>query len=59
MPHRLMTCIRALKYSRLKGRIPEVLAKDSASTIEVSPRVLVSLVSLAGKELMRAGSRDG
>ncbi|WRT70170.1 uncharacterized protein IL334_007164 [Kwoniella shivajii] len=30
----------ALKYSRLKGRIPEILAKDSASTIAVSPRVI-------------------
>ncbi|OWT37452.1 vacuolar protein sorting 41 [Cryptococcus neoformans Bt1] len=28
----------ALKYSRLKGRIPEILAKDSASTISVSSR---------------------
>lgn len=34
---------RALKYSRLKGRVPEILAGDSASTIEVSPRVVVSL----------------
>ncbi|WWD19691.1 hypothetical protein CI109_104155 [Kwoniella shandongensis] len=30
----------ALKYSRLKGKVPEILAKDSASTIAVSPRVL-------------------
>ncbi|WWC91761.1 uncharacterized protein L201_006708 [Kwoniella dendrophila CBS 6074] len=30
----------ALKYSRLKGRIPEILTKDSASTIAVSPRVI-------------------
>ncbi|WVR07632.1 hypothetical protein IAU60_004674 [Kwoniella sp. DSM 27419] len=30
----------ALKYSRLKGKIPEILAKDSASTIAVSPRVI-------------------
>ncbi|OCF77367.1 vacuolar protein sorting 41 [Kwoniella mangroviensis CBS 8886] len=30
----------ALKYSRLKGRIPEILAKDTASTIAVSPRVI-------------------
>ncbi|GFZ48801.1 hypothetical protein JCM24511_06550 [Saitozyma sp. JCM 24511] len=30
----------SLKYSRLKGRIPEILAKDSASAIDVSPRVL-------------------
>ncbi|KAK8853266.1 hypothetical protein IAR55_003968 [Kwoniella newhampshirensis] len=30
----------SLKYSRLKGRIPEILAKDSASTIAVSPRVI-------------------
>ncbi|WVF72944.1 hypothetical protein IAT40_007762 [Kwoniella sp. CBS 6097] len=30
----------ALKYSRLKGKVPEILAKDSASTIAVSPRVV-------------------
>ncbi|WWC72071.1 uncharacterized protein I206_106031 [Kwoniella pini CBS 10737] len=30
----------ALKYSRLKGRIPEILGKDTASTIAVSPRVI-------------------
>ncbi|KIR53471.1 vacuolar protein sorting 41 [Cryptococcus gattii Ru294] len=28
----------ALKYSRLKGRIPDILAKDTAATISVSPR---------------------
>jgi hypothetical protein len=33
---------RALKYSRLKGKLPEILAKDTASTIEVSSRVIVS-----------------
>jgi hypothetical protein len=32
---------RALKYSRLKGKLPEILAKDTASTIEVSSRVIV------------------
>jgi hypothetical protein len=32
----------ALKYSRLKGKLPEILAKDTASTIEVSSRVIVS-----------------
>jgi hypothetical protein len=31
----------ALKYSRLKGKLPEILAKDTASTIEVSSRVIV------------------
>lgn len=30
-----------LKYSRLKGKLPEILAKDTASTIEVSSRVIV------------------
>jgi hypothetical protein len=34
---------RALKYSRLKGKVPEILAKDSASAVDVSPRVVVSL----------------
>ncbi|KAK4685521.1 vacuolar protein sorting-associated protein 41, partial [Tremellales sp. Uapishka_1] len=29
-----------LKYSRLKGRLPEVLAKDRATAIDVSPRVI-------------------
>jgi hypothetical protein len=31
-----------LKYSRLTGKLPEILAKDSASAVDVSPRVLVS-----------------
>ncbi|RXK35663.1 vacuolar protein sorting 41 [Tremella mesenterica] len=30
----------ALKYSRLKGQIPEILAKDTASAIDISPRVI-------------------
>ncbi|ODN99053.1 hypothetical protein I350_07207 [Cryptococcus amylolentus CBS 6273] len=30
----------ALKYSKLQGRIPEILAKDTASTISVSPRFI-------------------
>lgn len=37
-----LTDFRVLKYSRLKGKLPEILAKDSASAVDVSPRVLVS-----------------
>jgi hypothetical protein len=33
--------VSTLKYSRLKGKLPEILAKDTASTIEVSSRVIV------------------
>ncbi len=40
----LIPSYRALKYSRLKGRVPEILARDTASAIEVSPRVIVSLI---------------
>ncbi|KLT39187.1 vacuolar protein sorting-associated protein 41 [Cutaneotrichosporon oleaginosum] len=29
-----------LKYTRVKNRIPEILGKDSATTIDVSPRVV-------------------
>lgn len=39
-PVRSLISRSSLKYSRLKGRIPEILAKDSASAIDVSPRVL-------------------
>lgn len=33
---------RVLKYTRIKNRIPEILGKDSATAIDVSPRVMVS-----------------
>lgn len=29
-----------LKYTRIKNRIPEILGKDSATAIDVSPRVM-------------------
>jgi len=53
---------RALKYSRLKGKLPEILAKDTASTIEVSSRVIVSetthcIVGLADQQAL--GTHNG
>lgn len=52
----------ALKYSRLKGKLPEILAKDTASTIEVSSRVIVSqstrsIVGLANDQAL--GTHNG
>lgn len=45
MEDELTQRVRTLKYSRLKGKLPEILAKDTASTIEVSSRVIVRATS--------------
>jgi len=53
---------RALKYSRLKGKLPEILAKDTASTIEVSSRVIVSCSCcniLGSAEVQALGTHNG
>lgn len=34
---------RVLKYTRIKNRIPEILGRDMATAIDVSPRVIVRL----------------
>jgi malate synthase len=52
----------ALKYSRLKGKLPEILAKDTASTIEVSSRVIVSWRKhsiVASAEVQALGTHNG
>jgi hypothetical protein len=38
---RLSLTLSKLKYSRLKGRLPEILAKDQVSSIAVGSRVIV------------------
>lgn len=47
---------RILKYSKLKGHLPEVLAKDQVSAIAVGTRIIVSS-SMFGKA-NRTGTRD-
>lgn len=40
----VLILLRTLKYSKMKGKMPEILAKDTASTIEVGSRMIVSSI---------------